>query len=69
MIPAVVFLMSDTGGAPRRRRGDPRRAGARYPGAYTFELVDVYRRYTPFPMNLMPEIYPRWVNWAAASWS
>lgn len=70
MIPKrVVFLMSDTGGGHRAAAGAIRAAmERRYPGAYTFELVDVYRRYTPFPMNLMPEIYPRWVNWAAASW-
>lgn len=65
----VVFLMSDTGGGHRAAAEAIRAAmERRYPGAYTFELVDVYRRYTPFPMNLMPEIYPRWVNWAAASW-
>lgn len=65
----VVFLMSDTGGGHRAAAEAIRAAMERcYPGVYTFELVDVYRRYTPFPMNLMPEIYPRWVNWAAASW-
>ena len=65
----IVFLMSDTGGG-HRAAADAIRAAMeqRYPGAYTTALVDVYRRYTPFPFNFMPEIYPRWVNYAEATW-
>ncbi|MBN2303241.1 MAG: galactosyldiacylglycerol synthase [Anaerolineae bacterium] len=65
----VVFLMSDTGGGHRSTAGAIRDAMAlRYPGDYEFALVDVYRRYTPFPFRYMPEIYPRWVNWAKHTW-
>ncbi|NDJ77400.1 MAG: hypothetical protein GYB65_14200, partial [Chloroflexi bacterium] len=65
----VVFLMSDTGGGHRSVANAIRTAlDARYPDTFTCELVDVYRRYTPFPYNHLPEIYPRWVNWAGASW-
>lgn len=65
----IVFLMSDTGGG-HRAAADAIRAALdqRYPGQYAYALVDVYRRYTPFPFNLMPEIYPRWVNYAEATW-
>lgn len=65
----VVFLMSDTGGGHRAAAEAIRAAMERvYPGMYTFELVDVYRRYTPFPFASMPELYPRWVNRAPTSW-
>jgi 1,2-diacylglycerol 3-beta-galactosyltransferase len=65
----VVFLMSDTG-AGHRSVADAIRAALdlRYPGEYVFELVDVYRRYTPFPFTYLPEIYPRWVTWAKPTW-
>lgn len=65
----VVFLMSDTGGG-HRAAADAIRAAmmARYPGQYVYQLIDVYRRYTPFPFTFMPEIYPRWVNTLPASW-
>ena len=60
----VVFLMSDTGGG-HRAAADAIRAALdlRYPEQYAVELVDVYRRYTPFPFKYLPEIYPRWVNY------
>ena len=65
----VVFLMSDTGGG-HRAAADAIRAAMeqRYPGRYAYQLVDVYRRYTPFPFNFMPEIYPQWVNHSPSSW-
>lgn len=65
----IVFLMSDSGGGHRSAAQAIRAAlQQRYPGRYRYELVDVYRRYTPFPFRYMPEIYPRWVNWANRSW-
>ncbi|HMM29937.1 MAG TPA: glycosyltransferase [Aggregatilineaceae bacterium] len=65
----VVFLMSDTGGG-HRAAADAIRAAMeqRYPGQYAYQLIDVYRRYTPFPFNFMPEIYPQWVNRSPLSW-
>jgi len=65
----IVFLMSDTGAGHRSAANAIRAAmERRYAGEYVFELVDVYRRYTPFPFKYLPEIYPRWVNWAQHSW-
>jgi 1,2-diacylglycerol 3-beta-galactosyltransferase len=65
----VVFLMSDTGAGHRAAANAIQAAmEARYPDQYGFELVDVYRGYTPFPFNYMPEIYPPWVNYARRSW-
>lgn len=65
----VIFLMSDTG-AGHRAAADAIRAAMdqRYPGQYVYTLVDVYRRYTPFPFTHLPEIYPRWVKWAGPTW-
>lgn len=65
----IVFLMSDTG-AGHRAAADAIRAAMEqcYPGQYSYALVDVYRRYTPFPFNYLPEIYPRWVKWAGSTW-
>lgn len=69
-MPHVVFLMSDTGAG---HRASASAMGAaleqRYPGRYTFDLIDVFRRYGPFPFQHLPEIYPRWVNWASATWA
>lgn len=65
----IVFLMSDTGGGHRAAAGAVRAAMDQlYPDRYRYELVDVYRRYTPIPFKYMPELYPRWVNYAGASW-
>lgn len=65
----IVFLMSDTGAGHRSAANAIRAAmERRYPGLYTYELVDVYRRYTPFPFKYLPELYPRWVNRARHTW-
>ena len=65
----IVFLMSDTGAGHRAAANAIQAAmDARYPDEYTFELVDIYRRYTPFPFKYMPEIYPPWINYAKRSW-
>jgi len=65
----VLFLMSDTGGGHRAAADAIRAAmSERYPHAYTFALVDVYRHYTPFPFNRLPELWPLWVHWARPTW-
>jgi 1,2-diacylglycerol 3-beta-galactosyltransferase len=65
----VVFLMSDTGAGHRAAANAIQAAmDSRYPGEYTFELVDIYRRYTPIPFRYMPEVYPPWVNYAKQTW-
>lgn len=65
----IVFLMSDTG-AGHRAAADAICAALelRYPDQYDYTLIDVYRRYTPFPFDHMPEIYPPWVRWAEPTW-
>lgn len=65
----VLVLMSDTGGG-HRAAAEAIQAAAeeRYGGALTFDLVDVFRHYTPPPFRYAPEIYPRWVNRAAVTW-
>ncbi len=65
----VLFLMSDTGGGHRAVAEAIRAAmSERYPHAYTFALVDVYRHYTPFPFNRLPELWPLWMHWARPTW-
>ena len=52
----VVFLMSDTGGGHRAAAEAIRAAmEQRYPGQYTCQLIDVYRRYTPSPSTSCPK--------------
>lgn len=65
----ILVLMSDTGGG-HRAAAEAIQAAAeiRYPGAMQFELVDVFRHYTPFPFKYAPEIYPAWVNYGAFLW-
>ncbi len=65
----VLFLMSDTGGGHRAAADAIRAAmSERYPDTYTFALVDVYRHYTPFPFNRLPELWPLWVHKARLTW-
>ncbi len=65
----VLVLMSDTGGG-HRAAAEAIRAAAqeRYGEALQFQLVDVFRDYTPAPFNHAPEIYPLWVNHAPPLW-
>lgn len=65
----VLVLMSDTGGG-HRAAAEAIQAAAeiRYPGAYHFDVVDVFRQYMPFPFKNAPEIYPFWVNNAGFLW-
>ncbi len=65
----VVFLMSDTGAGHRAVATAIQAAMlSQYPAAYSFEMVDIYRRYTPVPFRFMPEIYPPWINYARGTW-
>ncbi|MBN1565020.1 MAG: galactosyldiacylglycerol synthase, partial [Anaerolineae bacterium] len=61
--------MSDTG-AGHRAVANALQAAMNicYPGAYSFEMVDIYRRYTPVPFKYMPEIYPPWIDYAKRTW-
>jgi 1,2-diacylglycerol 3-beta-galactosyltransferase len=65
----IVFLMSDTGAGHRAVANAIQAAiDTRYPGAYAFGMVDIYRHYTPVPFKYMPEIYPPWINYAKRTW-
>lgn len=65
----VLVLMSDTGGGHRAAAEAIQAAAAiRYPGELDFTMIDVFRRYTPFPFKYAPEIYPAWVNYGAFLW-
>jgi 1,2-diacylglycerol 3-beta-galactosyltransferase len=66
----VLFLMSDTGGGHRAAaeaiaEALIQRYGA---GQVAIELVDVFRDYTAFPLNHMPEFYPWLINHSKSSW-
>jgi 1,2-diacylglycerol 3-beta-galactosyltransferase len=61
--------MSDTGGGHRAAaEAIQAAADVRFPGALEFDLVDVFRYYTPPPFKFAPEIYPRWVNSVPRTW-
>lgn len=65
----VLFLMSDTGGGHRAAAEAIMDAlEARYPGELETWMVDVFRQYTPFPYNYMPEFYPWLINRSKSSW-
>lgn len=66
----VLFLMSDTGGGHRAAaRAIDAALRDRYPSQFTTEMVDVWRDYTPFPLNTVPDVYGPWVNIHPASYS
>jgi 1,2-diacylglycerol 3-beta-galactosyltransferase len=66
---SVLFLMSDTGGG-HRAAAEAIQAAMEdlYPQHYRYQLVDVFKDYTPFPFNQMPDFYPVWVNNSKLSW-
>ncbi|NDJ85593.1 MAG: galactosyldiacylglycerol synthase [Chloroflexi bacterium] len=65
----VLFLMSDTGGGHRAAARSIQAAmESLYPDNYTYDIVDVFRDYTPFPFKHMPEIYPFWVTHSSFTW-
>lgn len=65
----VLFLMSDTGGGHRAAAEAIEAAlKARHPGACRFELVDVWKYYTPFPFNYSPETYGPTIRWGKHAW-
>lgn len=62
-MPHILFLMSDTGGGHRAAcRSIEAALQIKHPGEFTVELVDMWKEYTPFPMNKMPEAYGPWIN-------
>ncbi|MEZ4669127.1 MAG: glycosyltransferase [Anaerolineae bacterium] len=65
----ILILFSDTGGGHRAAAEAIRDAlNMRHPGEVAVEMVDVFRAYSPFPFNYMPEMYPWIVNRSKSSW-
>ena len=58
--PHILFLYSDTGGGHRAAAEAIIEAiDLEFPGQVSTEMVDIFLRYAPPPINLAPRIYPR----------
>ncbi|MCE7947671.1 MAG: glycosyltransferase [Chloroflexi bacterium CFX4] len=69
-MPHIVYLMSDTGGGHRAAcRAIETALNTRYPAAFTAQLVDMWRDYTPFPFSTLPDTYVKWVNWSPGTYA
>lgn len=61
--PHILFLFSDTGGGHRSATEAIIEAlEIEYPGAFTWEKVDIFKDYAPQPLNRMPDWYPYMVK-------
>ncbi len=63
----IVFIMSDTGGGHRASAEAIRDAILEKHEAQ-FELVDLFKQYSPYPFSQMPEWYPQMVSKGRASY-
>lgn len=70
MTKRILFLMSDTGGGHRAAAEAIGEALRQRQGSEncSIELVDVFKDYSPFPLNYMPEFYPWLINHSKSSW-
>lgn len=69
MTKRVLFLMSDTGGGHRAAAEAISEALRRkYGERVEVELIDVFKAYSPFPWNFMPEFYPWLISHSKSSW-
>ncbi|MBL8133607.1 MAG: glycosyltransferase [Anaerolineae bacterium] len=66
----ILFLMSDTGGGHRAAAEAISAALLQRYGEdnLSIELVDVFKSYSPFPLNYMPEFYPWLIKNGKSSW-
>lgn len=65
----ILIIMSDTGGGHRAAAEAIREALLiKYPDQVDVTLVDVFKKYTPFPFNRAPELYPLIVNMSKTGW-
>lgn len=65
----VLFLMSDTGGGHRAAAEAISEAlHQKYGDKVVVELIDVFKSYSPFPWNFMPEFYPWLISHSKSSW-
>ncbi|MCC7207576.1 MAG: glycosyltransferase [Anaerolineae bacterium] len=66
----ILFLMSDTGGGHRAAcRAMEEALEIRYPGRFSFEMVDLWKDYTPFPFSTAPYTYTHWINTSPATYA
>jgi 1,2-diacylglycerol 3-beta-galactosyltransferase len=57
--PKILFLFSDTGGGHRSAAEAIIEAiELEFPNRFDTEMVDIFRKYAPLPLNYAPEIYP-----------
>ncbi|MCB0113884.1 MAG: glycosyltransferase [Caldilineaceae bacterium] len=68
-MPTILILMSDTGGG-HRASAQALQAGftQRYGDRFRVEIVDLWKSYTPWPMNRLPNSYSPLVNRGIAFW-
>lgn len=61
--PHILFLFSDTGGGHRSAAEAIIEAlDLEYHGAYSTEMVDIFKEYGPPPLNQLPALYPQMVK-------
>lgn len=59
----ILFLMSDTGGGHRAAsRAIQAALDELRPGEFSYDMVDMWKDYTPYPLNTQPDVYADWVN-------
>jgi 1,2-diacylglycerol 3-beta-galactosyltransferase len=69
-MPHILFLMSDTGGGHRAAcRAIEAALQERHPSQFTVELVDLWKDYTTFPFNTIPQSASRWIDMHSSSFS
>jgi 1,2-diacylglycerol 3-beta-galactosyltransferase len=57
--PKILFLFSDTGGGHRSAAEAIIEAiELEFPNRFDTEMVDIFRKYAPLPLNFAPDIYP-----------
>ncbi|MGD0708697.1 MAG: glycosyltransferase [Anaerolineaceae bacterium] len=62
--PHIMFLFSDTGGGHRSASEAIIEAlNLEFPERYTWEMVDFFKDYAPFPLNYSGETYPTFSSW------
>ncbi len=65
--PRILVLFSDTGGGHRSAAEAVVEAlQESHGGEFSFEMVDAFKAYAPYPLNKMPSWYPELVRWPRA---
>ncbi|MGA2111868.1 MAG: glycosyltransferase [Anaerolineales bacterium] len=65
--PHILVLFSDTGGGHRSAAEAVVEAlQENHRGEFSFDMVDAFVAYAPYPLNLMPTWYPQMMRWPGA---